>query len=95
MTAYLRRRLKQVFSSSEGPAMRAQILEEYPGPTPLTVNGRYPEQVPLSNIPHPVFAALPELPDAVEFRFVGPHLILYDSRASIVIDYIRNALPAK
>jgi hypothetical protein len=95
MTTYLRSRLQQIFSSPEGPAMRAQILEEYPGPTPLTINGRYPDRVPLSNIPPPVFAVLPELPDAVEFRFVGPQLILFDSRANLVIDFIRNALPAR
>jgi hypothetical protein len=95
MTTHLRKRLQQIFSSTEGPAMRAQILEEYPGPTPLTINGRYPDRVPLSNIPPPVFAVLPELPDAVEFRFVGPQLILFDSRANLVIDFIRNALPAR
>jgi hypothetical protein len=95
MTGYLRKRLEQVFAGSDGPALRAQILEEYPGPTPITVNGRYPDRVPLSNIPHPVFAVLPELPDAVEFRFVGPQLILLDSRANLVVDFIRNALPAR
>jgi len=95
MTAYLRKRLQQVFAGPDGPTMRAQILEEYPGPTPLTVNGRYPESVPLSNIPHPVFAVLPELPDAVEFRFVGPQLVVLDSRARLIVDFIRNALPPK
>ena len=95
MTTHLRKRLRQIFSGSDGPAMRAQILEEYPGPTTLTINGRYPEQVPLSNIPPPVFAVFPELPDAVEFRFIGTQLILFDSRANLVIDFIRNALPAR
>lgn len=93
MIAEIKLALKPVFAGAEGAKRRSQILEEYPGPTPVTVNGQYPDRVPLSNMPAPVLGALPKLPDEIEYRFVGDQLILLDSRAHLVIDFIRNALP--
>ena len=40
-----------------------------------------------------VLESLPKLPDNIEYRFVGKHLILRDMRANLVIDYILNAIP--
>jgi hypothetical protein len=37
-------------------------------------------------------ALLPDLPDGVEYRFVGTHLILRDARANLIIDHIPNAI---
>jgi len=32
------------------------------------------------------------LPDGIEFRFVGRHLILYDVRANTIIDRLPDAI---
>jgi hypothetical protein len=32
------------------------------------------------------------LPEEIEYRFVGKHLILRDARANLVIDYIANVI---
>jgi hypothetical protein len=36
---------------------------------------------------------LPPLPEELEYRFVGRHLVLLDVEASLVVDVLRDALP--
>ena len=36
---------------------------------------------------------LPPLPEELEYRFVGRHLVLLDVQANLVVDVLRNALP--
>ena len=56
------------------------------------INGCYPEKKPLSTVPPNVLAVLPELPDDIQYRFVGRHLILLDTRASVILDRIPYAI---
>lgn len=91
--AYFRRLLASVFKGPEGRKLKASIMDENPGPIKLSANGRYPDSVPLSTMPPQVLAALPRLPDELEYRFIGNRLILLDVHAHIVIDYIDDALP--
>lgn len=93
--AVIRRLLIRVFSGPEGRQRIASIMDENPGPLKLAVNGRYPDSVPLSTMPPQVLEGLPNLPDQLQFRFVGRRLILLDEAAHIIADYIENALPAK
>lgn len=93
MSALIKRRFRTLFTGAKGARLRHDILDEYPGPTPVSVNGLYPDRVPLTNMPGPVLNQLPSLPDEIEFRFVGDQLILLDPHAHLVIDFIRNALP--
>jgi hypothetical protein len=37
---------------------------------------------------------LPPLPDELEYRFVGRHLVLLDVEANLVVDVLRMAVPA-
>lgn len=91
--AYLRRQLERVFAGPEGRKLEATIMDENPGPIRLRVNGRYPDTVPLATMPPQVLAALPKLPDELEFRFIGDRLILLDVPAHLVVDFIEDALP--
>jgi hypothetical protein len=59
----------------------------------LKVNGEYPREATVSTVPAAVLQALPALPENVQYRFAAKHLILYDARANIVMDYILHALP--
>jgi hypothetical protein len=36
---------------------------------------------------------LPTLPEEVEYRFVGKHLLLWDTSANIILDYILDVMP--
>ena len=68
------------------------IQDDNPGSLKFKVNGPYPDGEPLSTVPPNVLASLPQLPEDLEYRFVGKHMILRDSRANIVIDYISNVI---
>jgi len=91
--AYLRRQLERVFAGPEGRKLKATIMDENPGPIRLRVNGRYPDTVPLATMPPQVLAALPKMPEELEYRFIGERLILLDVPAHLVVDFIEDALP--
>jgi hypothetical protein len=86
--------LGRVFGGPDGKQLKSSIMDENPGPVKISVNGRYPDEVPLSTVPPQVLASLPKLPKEIEYRFVGDNLVLLDVQAHIVIDYIAGALPA-
>lgn len=86
--------LRRVFGGPDGKQLKSSIMDENPGPVKISVNGRYPDEVPLSTVPPQVLASLPKLPAELEYRFVGDTLVLLDVQAHLVIDYIVDALPA-
>jgi hypothetical protein len=43
-------------------------------------------------VPPNLLAALPELPDDVNYRFLGRDLVLHDTRANIILDEIPDAI---
>jgi hypothetical protein len=59
----------------------------------LQINQSYPEEIPLQSTPPTLLLTLPELPKGLEYRILGRELVLRDSDANIVVDYIPNALP--
>ena len=93
MTRYVKRVLAQVFAGPAARQLRASIMDEYPGNVTLTVNGMYPAAVPVASMPPDVLARLPELPEELEYRFVGEQLILFDQHAHLIPDFILNAIP--
>ena len=68
------------------------IQDDSPGSFKFNINGPYPDSEPLSTVPPNVLQSLPQLPEDLEYRFVGKHMILRDSRANIIIDYIPNVI---
>ena len=73
---------------------KANIADDNPGTDlPFKVNAAYPEKETLSTVPVEILHSLPALPEDIEYRFGGKHLILRDARANIIIDYILNAIP--
>jgi hypothetical protein len=55
------------------------------------VNGRFPWNSGNAIWPS-VLAVLPELPEELEYRFVGADLVLIDIRANLVVDILESAL---
>jgi hypothetical protein len=84
---------RRLLRPEAGPETKAAIRDDNPGTIPFKVNGDYPEKETLSTVPPNVLQALPKLPPDIEYRFVGKHLILRDSRANLIIDYMLNAIP--
>lgn len=87
-----RRLLSPKLKGPDGKQNKEAILDDNPGAIPFKVNGPYPKMEPLSTVPPDILRALPALPEDVEYRFVGKHLILYDARASLIVDFIPNAM---
>ena len=83
----------QTFARGDRATLRESILEDNPGRVRLTVNGPYPDEVPLSNMPADLLMILPPLPMVLEYRFVGDNLILLDSAARLIVDVMPQALP--
>jgi hypothetical protein len=92
MQQRIRALLRPVFTGRDGEQIKGEILDkEYKGNVKLAVNGRYPDEIPISTVPPQVLAALPELPDELEYRFIQNSLILFDPHAHIIIDYMTRA----
>ena len=84
-----------MFAGPDGKQLLSSIMDENPADIQLKVNQRYPDEVPFATMPPEVLKALPELPEELEYRFVGDDLILLDPHAHIIVDFIRNALPGR
>lgn len=92
MQRVIRTLLRPIFSGAGGIQIKKEILDnEYKGNVRLAVNGRYPDDIPISTMPPQVLAALPKLPEALEYRFLQNTLILFDPHAHIIIDYMLRA----
>ena len=92
----IKRLLSAVFGGPDSQELKASIMDENPvDPVALklTVNGRYPDTVPLTTVPPQVLQTLPQLTEDLEYRFIGDWLILLDSHAHVIADFIDNALP--
>jgi len=70
----------------------AAIMDDNPGEFSVPINGSYPEGKPFSTMPPSILAILPTLPDDIEYRFLGRHLILLDTEASVILDRIPYAI---
>ena len=92
---YFRRLCREVFSGPDGRQLLPEIREEASERAAVRAraNARYPDGVPLSDMPHQLLKVLPPLPDELEYRILGNDLILLDVYARIIVDFMRNVLP--
>jgi len=92
MQRLVRNLLRPVFAGKDGLQIKSEILDnEYKGAVKLAVNGRYPDDVPISTVPPQVLAQLPQLPEELEYRFIRTNLILFDPHAHIIVDFVERA----
>ena len=83
---------KQVLALEMNAKTWAVIMDDNPGEFSHEINGIYPDGKPYSTVPGTILAALPALPDDVEYRFLGRHLVLLDVRAGVILDRIPYAI---
>ena len=100
---------KEAFEGPDGPAMINEIksgnprLEGVPNPknptqetkknVQLGVNVVYPDDAPFSSVPPGLLLKIPALPEQVRYRFIGRALILRDTEANVILDFIRDIVP--
>jgi hypothetical protein len=91
-TPTISREFRKALTAEMNDHTWAAIMDDNPGEFSIRVNGTYPEGKPLSTVPPNILAALPRLPDDIQYRFVGRHLILLDTRAYVILDWIPFAI---
>ena len=74
---------------------KAVVNDDAPPSIPLKVNARYPDGAPFPTVPTTLLKQLPTLPEELEFRIIDGHLILRDTKANIIVDFIPNATTIK
>jgi hypothetical protein len=75
------------------PGQVKAAVTEVPPTLGLRIDDPYPLTYPLATVPPQLLAALPHLPDGLEYRFVGRRVILRDVGANLVLDFIEDAVP--
>ena len=96
MSEIVRRRLEQrlvVCNYSVEEVLAFLNEERLPGATEPRVNGPFPWTVGSAMWPT-LLAVLPALPPQLQYRFFDRDLVLIDVDADLVVDILRNALPA-
>ena len=74
------------------PEVLATLFDDNPGQFSHRINGDYPERRPLSTVPGIFLLVLPVLPEGLEYRFLGPNLILHDTKANVILDTMSCAI---
>jgi len=89
-----RRLIAPELKGEDGRDAKAVLKDDAPAPgtVPFKVNAKYPEGQPLPSVPAQLLLTLPSLPEPLEYRIVGQHLLLLDTAADLVVDYILNAI---
>jgi hypothetical protein len=91
--------IKGYLGSPDAAPAKDQVRKENPrvetpnAPVALKVNAPYEADASFSTVPSPLLMKLPQLPEEVEYRFVGKHLVLRDTKADMIVDYILNVVP--
>jgi hypothetical protein len=70
------------------------ILEEGLLNPRLRFNDPWPSNAARGNVPPRLLKSLPPLPVGLEYRFLGRHLVLVDSPANLIVDYLTNVVPS-
>jgi len=86
--------IRRTFQGSNAANVRKTIRQGEPVPNmPLSVNGAYPDHLPLTTVPPTLLLRLPQLPERLAYRIVGHDFVLQDTEARLIIDFIPGALP--
>jgi hypothetical protein len=93
IAAELKRLLAQTMQGADAVRIRKSLRNAEPTQLPVAVNGQFPDKLPLQSTPASLLLNLPRLPTEIEYRLVGRTLVLRDSEANVIIDFVREALP--
>jgi len=89
-----RRLLSPELKGEDGRDAKAILKDDAPAPgtVPFKVNAKYPGDQPLPTVPANLLLSLPALPAPLEYRIVGQHLLILDTAADLVVDYLLNVV---
>jgi hypothetical protein len=90
--ALIKKAIGDVLAGPGGDTVKASIMDENPGLPRILVNESYPSSIPLSTMPPQMLERLPKLKGEIEYRFIGPRLVLVDTEADIILDFTDELL---
>ena len=79
-------------SHGDYAALMAETHEDRDELGRAMVNDRWPGTA-LTTMPPDLLAVLPPIPRELEYRFVHRDLVLWDVRADLIVDVLRDAIP--
>jgi len=88
-----RRLGKLALDGGDGTRVHKSLARAEPVKGTVHVNDVYPAAVPLQSMPPTLLMGLPKLPMELEYRLVGRTLVLRDSEANLIIDFLPEAIP--
>ncbi len=93
MATHIRNIIKQEFKGKRLKKLRADVAKAQTKGVPLRVNYSYPEQKELYEMPPTLLLKLPTLPKQLRYRFVGENMLLVDTDALLIVDYVMDVIP--
>jgi hypothetical protein len=94
VTRLFKRLISQAYQASGPAKVGASLRHDEPvHEVRAHVNASYPEGIPLQTTPPSILLNLPQLPPELDYRIVGQDLVLRDTGANIIVDYIPGAIP--
>jgi hypothetical protein len=92
VAAQIRTIVADYFRQKDASTQRA-VFEEVPEGLRPVVNKTMPDSAALATVPPVLLNNMPRLPDNLQYRFVGRHIVLLDGDTRLMMDYILNVLP--
>ena len=89
----IRRMLKDAMSGAAFTRVAKSLNRSEPSQFRLRINDEFPPALPLQTMPPTILSKLPKLPPELDYRIVGRSLVLRDSKASLIVDFLLEALP--
>lgn len=90
---YFRERIRAHLRGMDGVTPTFAITEVQPRAVRIAVNAIYPQDVPVPTMPPGLLEKVPPLPDELQYRIVHGALVLLDTHARVIVDYIPDVLP--
>ena len=93
IAAEFRRLIGLTMQGSRARRIRRSLAGAEPVEMALRVNDAYPNRIPLQSTPPSLLLNLPKLPKELDYRVVGHSLVLRDTEANLIVDFIPRAIP--
>jgi len=87
-----RRLVAITMKGPDAPGVKKSLKSAEPVQLALKVNDSYPERAPRQSTPPTLLMNLPKLPPELHYRVVGRALVLLDTSAAIVVDFIPDLI---
>ena len=94
IVAQFRRLLYPELKGDDGRDAKEILKDDAPSPQSITfkVNAKYPDNAPVPTVPATLLLNLPTLPEPLQYKIIGKHLLLLDEEADVIVDYALNVI---